>query len=217
MITIKASFEILSKINGDSILRAIELAGRVCYKSEENITKESAKRFVSIIIKRGHESVLEHQSISVRFISNRGFTHENVRHRIGSYSQESTRFCNYSKDKFNNQITCIDLVAALELQNLIKNFSQARKDKILFIFEQAWVSAEKYYFELLSADCTPEIARNALPIGLKTEIIVTYNLRQWREFFRQRAAPEAHPNMRELTIPLLKEFQNKIPIIFDSV
>ena len=104
---IEPYIELEDKIDGQAILKKIEKIGRVCYKSENNITEDSAERFIKNIIKNGHESVLEHVSISVRVICDRGVSHEIVRHRIGSYSQESTRYCNYSNDKFGNELTFI--------------------------------------------------------------------------------------------------------------
>lgn len=109
MITIQPEIEILSTESYEDMLRRIEKIGRVCYKSEERIGEGTAEKFIAGIIKRGHESVIEHGSITVKVTCDRGVTHEIVRHRIASYSQESTRYCNYSKDKFGNQITCIDL------------------------------------------------------------------------------------------------------------
>jgi thymidylate synthase (FAD) len=211
---IKASYEILTPINTDEIYKSIEIAGRTCYKSEDKITQDSAKKFVKMIVQdKKHLSVIEHISISVRFIANRGFTHELVRHRIGSYSQESTRYCNYSKDKFGNEITCIDLEPAFD----IEVGTDCNAWKITNYFDSAWEQAEKNYNELVALGCSPQMARNVLPIGLKTEIVATYNLRQWREVFKQRTAPQAHPNMRELMIPLLKEFAEKMPEIFGDM
>ena len=109
MIIVKPRIEILSSEPYDTMLRRIEAIGRVCYKSEDKIREDSAEAFIRGIIKRGHESVIEHGSISVRVICDRGVTHEIVRHRLASYSQESTRYCNYASDKFSNQISCIDL------------------------------------------------------------------------------------------------------------
>lgn len=107
MRVIRAGYEILDEIDGDEILRKIEKIGRVCYKSEDKITGQSSERFVQNIIKSGHESVIEHEKISVRIICDRGVSHEIVRHRIASYSQESTRYCNYYKDKFGKELTVI--------------------------------------------------------------------------------------------------------------
>jgi len=197
--------------------KQIEKAGRVCYQSDHYVKEGSAEKFVSMILARGHESVIEHAVITVNFISNRGFSHEAVRHRLGSYSQESTRYCNYSKDKFSNEITCVDLEPTYQLQVTTKKWSPEKIQKSLDIIDRAWESAEKGYFELIDMGTPPEIARNILPIGLKTQIAVTYNLRQWREFFRQRTSKFAHPNMREITIPLLEEFKVLLPRMFNDI
>jgi thymidylate synthase (FAD) len=152
------------KLDGDLILKNIERYGRTCYKSEDNITDNSAKAFVMMIIKQGHESVLEHEKITVKIVCDRGVSHEIVRHRIGSYSQESTRYCNYSDEKFNNEICCI-------------NPSYWNNDeKMMTIWRSAMDEAERKYFELLSLGASPQEARSVLPNSLKTEIVITYNL-----------------------------------------
>lgn len=210
MIIIKPSTEIITPVNGEEILKHIELCGRVCYKSEDKITDESAKNFVKSIIKRGHESVLEHYSITVRFICDRGVSHEIVRHRIASYSQESTRYCNYGND---NEITVIEPCFFNEGS---KHFSDGEYTRY-GAWYQAMEFAEKYYLTLIKAGCTPQEARSVLPNSLKTEVIMTANLREWRHFCKLRTAPAAHPQMREVAIPLLKEFQKQIPIVFDDI
>ncbi len=202
---IKPWFEILDEIDGEDVLKRIEKIGRVCYKSEERITDDSARKFVANILKSGHESVIEHEKISVRIICDRGVTHEIVRHRIASYSQESTRYCNYSKEKFGKELT------------LIKPLFW-KEDSIEF---KMWLDAmqiiEDTYNKLIEAGAEPQQARSILPNSLKTEIVVTMNLREWRHFFRLRTAKRAHPQMREVACAILEEFQNKIPIIFDDI
>lgn len=214
---VKARYEIMTDISKKAMYGLLEEAGRTCYKSEDKITDSSNVAFVEMIDGRGHYSVLEHKVITVRFISNRGFSHELVRHRIGSYSQESTRFCNYSAKKFNNEISCIDLSPSIELQARMCNYSEEKEASIQSVMLDAWLNAETAYFEMLNLGCTPEIARNVLPIGLKTEIVATYNLRQWKEVFRQRCARVAHPNMRELMLPLLTEFAVALPEVFGAL
>ena len=202
---IEPKYEIIDKINGNEILKKIELFGRVCYKSEELITDGSAEKFVNMILKNGHESVLEHEKISVRFICDRGVTHEIVRHRIASYSQESTRYCNYCKDKFGNELT------------FIKPLFWNEKTEEFTLWKRAMENVEKVYFEMISLGASPQEARSILPNSLKTEIIVTMNLREWRHFFKLRTGKRAHPQMREITIPLLNEMKEKIPIVFDDI
>lgn len=202
---VKPSYEILTPINGDEILKLIELAGRTCYKSDNLITPDSAKNFVEKIAQRGHESVIEHYNITVRFICNRGFTHELVRHRLAAYSQESTRYCNYNKDKFGSEIT------------VIKPFEINENTKEYDLWKEAMQNAEKSYMAMIENGSKPENARGVLPIDIKTEIVITTNLREWKHIFKLRTSKAAHPSMRELMIPLLKEFKEKIPVIFDKI
>lgn len=202
---VKPTYEILTPINGDEILKLIELAGRTCYKSNDLITPDSAKGFVERIAKRGHESVIEHYNITVRFICNRGFTHELVRHRLAAYSQESTRYCNYTKDKFGSEIT---VIKPFEIEEGTKEFE---------LWKSAMENAEKSYMAMMENGSKPENARGVLPIDIKTEIVITTNIREWKHIFELRTSKAAHPSMRELMIPLLKEFKSKIPVIFDNI
>ena len=171
---------------GISELKFIERVGRTCYKSEDKITEdsESAKRFVRMLIERGHEAMLEHSILTVRFIVDRGISHEIVRHRIASYAQESTRYCNYSKDKFSNEITVIRPVDIQEGTPEYRDWLEAME------------AAEKYYFALLADGCKPQTARSVLPTCTKTEIMVTMNLREWRQFLRLRSDEAAHPDIQ---------------------
>ena len=197
--------EIISKIDGAEMLRYIELCGRVCYKSEDRITDGSAEKFVGMILKSGHESVLEHEKITVRFVCDRGVTHEIVRHRIASYSQESTRYCNYSKDKFGGEIT------------FIRPCFWAEDDEKFALWKETMQSIEDSYVKLISLGAKPEEARSILPNSVKTEIMVTMNLREWRHFFKLRTAERAHPQIREVAIPLLNELKGLVPVIFDDI
>lgn len=211
---IKPSFEILTPIDRSQILKAIEAAGRTCYKSDDKITDDSASKFVEMIVGRGHLSVVEHQSVSVKFICDRGVSHELVRHRIASFSQESTRYCNYSKDKFDNQLTFI-----IPSWSKIEPGEGDRSDFDLHSHgEILWLNAmqnsQDIYNSLIQAKWSPQEARSVLPNSLKTEIVVTANLREWGEIFRQRCSPAAHPQMRELMVPLRNEFQKVLPEIY---
>lgn len=203
------SFEVEGEIDGDRILKKIERAGRTCYKSEDKITSDSSKEFVRRIIKSGHESVLEHESISVRVICDRGVTHEIVRHRIASYSQESTRYCNYSKDKSKNGINIISP------PNDWLDDKKYRGSKDLFKY--AMKCAEIAYNRAIEIGWKPQMARGFLPNFTKTEIVMTMNLREWRHFFRLRTSKAAHPQMREIAIPMLEWFKNNIPVIFEDI
>lgn len=202
---IEASYRIETPIDGAEILKRIEQAGRTCYKSEDRITAESAEAFVRKLILRGHESVLEHESVTVRFVCDRGISHEIVRHRIASFSQESTRYCNYSNDRFGSELTFIKPC-------FLEEGTVAYKQWILAVS-----FAGKEYFALLDCGCTPQEARSVLPNSLKTEVVMTTNLREWRHFLKLRTAKTAHPQMRELTVPLLYELQRRIPVVFDDI
>lgn len=205
MKVISPSFEILGSINADVILRNIEQYGRVCYKSEGLISADSAAPFIRRVIKSGHESVIEHEKITVKIICDRGVTHEIVRHRIASYSQESTRYCNYSQDKFGNELT------------FIKPCFWNEGSQEYSIWSKQMQEIENNYILLINAGASPEQARSILPNSLKTEIVVTMNLREWRHFFFLRTSPKAHPQMREITIPLLKEMQEFLSPVFDDI
>lgn len=216
---ISANYEILNEINGIKELQHIEKIGRVCYKSEDRITEdgESAKRFVAMLIKNGHEAMIEHSSLSVKFTVDRGVSHELVRHRIASFAQESTRYCNYSKNKFGSECTFIDLERGIKLDSKMKSMTSNDIDLVLAEWLSAMEDAEKHYLNMLKIGATPQIARSVLPNSTKTEITVTANYREWRNFFKLRTASSAHPQMREVTVPLLKELQNKLPVIFDDI
>lgn len=199
------SFEILNLSDGEQILREIELIGRVCYKSEDRITVDSARDFVSKLIKSGHESVIEHEKISVKIVCDRGVSHEIVRHRIASYSQESTRYCNYFKEKFGKELT---LIRPFYWKDDIEKYN---------VWLEAMQKIEDSYNTLISMGAKPEEARCVLPNSLKTEIVVTMNLREWRHFFKLRTAKRAHPQMREIAIPLLCELKKLVPTVFDDI
>lgn len=202
---ISPSFEVLDCDDGMEILQKIEKYGRVCYKSENLIDKDSAVGFVKRILERGHESVIEHEKVSVRIICDRGVSHEIVRHRIASYSQESTRYCNYCKDKFGNELTFIKPVFWAEDSDEYKIWYTMMK------------SIEDAYMQLIEKGVSPQEARSILPNSLKTELVVTMNLREWRHFFRLRTSGGAHPQMREIAVEMLKEFQRRIPVLFDDI
>ena len=203
---IEPSVHLEDKIYGQAILKKIERIGRTCYKSEGNITEDSAERFVKSIIARGHESVLEHVSISVRVICDRGVSHEIVRHRIASYSQESTRYCNYSKDKFGNEVTFIKPCFWND-----ENVHRAFEYKL---WKSECERIEQTYFTLIRNGATPQEARSILPNSIKTEIVMTMNLREWRHFFKLRCDKAAHPQMREVANMILDIFKEKLPVIF---
>ena len=209
---VPASIEIISTEPYEEMLKRVERAGRVCYKSEESIEDGSAERFIRNILKRGHESVIEHAGITVKVTCDRGVTHEIVRHRLASYSQESTRYCNYSGDKFGNEITVIDIAGGFEY-----NLDDETDLKKYEAWMRAMENAEKSYFELFDLGATPQEARSVLPNSLKTEIVVTMNLRSWRNFFRIRCDSHAHPQMREVANIALALFKEKLPVFFSDM
>ncbi|MDD5650958.1 MAG: FAD-dependent thymidylate synthase [Candidatus Nanoarchaeia archaeon] len=199
---IEQSYEILSITHPKEQLRLIEKIGRVAYKSEDKINKESYKDFIKMIKERNHQSVLEHSFLSVKFITDRGISHELVRHRLASYTQESTRFCNYSKDKFNNELTFIN-------NPLMLNFPIS--------LNRYLIECEQLYILSVSHNVPPQIARAILPNCLKTEIVISTNFREWIYIFNLRLFNKtAHPQMRSLLKPLYIELQEKYPEIFDN-
>ena len=200
MKVIKPSIEILSKESYEDMLEIIELAGRTCYKSEDNITYDSAERFIKSLMNKNHKSVLEHAKVTIRVICDRGVTHEIVRHRMASYSQESTRYCNYSKDKFGNEIT------------VIKPCFLEEDTKKYYLWLKTCENCEKAYFEMLNMGMTPQEARDILPNSLKTEIVMTMNISSWRNFLELRNSKAAHPQMREVASMIYDEFEQKYPI-----
>ena len=202
---VKPSHDIYLPISGVDVLKHLEECGRVCYKSEHKITEDSYKTFIKGIVKRGHEAVLEHYSFTVKFTCDRGVTHEIVRHRVASYCQESTRYCNYTKDDFGREITVIEPYYLEKGTNGYEYWKHACEE------------AEKGYFDLLNWGCTPQEARAVLPTCLKAELVMTANIREWRHFLKLRTSTAAHPQIRELTIPLLKDLQKLIPIVFDDI
>ena len=198
----------LSPENIKAIYKRIETAGRTCYKSEDKIRENSAEKFVAAMVRNGHEAMLEHSSMTVKFIVDRGVSHELVRHRLCSFAQESTRYCSYNKDKFGGELTFIKPV-----------FFQAGSLEFMDWFT-AMKACETSYFNLLDAGAKPEEARSVLPTSVKTEIVMTANMREWRTILKLRAAGEAgrpHPQMLEVMVPLLKELKLAMPELFSDI
>lgn len=204
---IEPSFVIIepNPIHQSAILAKLEVCGRTCYKSESKAGSDTAEGFVRSLVERGHESVIEHVSLTIRFIFDRGVSHEVVRHRLASFSQESTRFCNYSQDRFGNEITVIRPEFWEE--------GTSQYDVWLHAMEQA----EQAYFRLLEMGALPQQARSVLPNSLKTEIVVTANLREWRLILKQRCSSAAHPQMRQIMCPLLAHLKETLPVIFGDI
>jgi len=205
---IKPWAKIEDEFDGMVMLKRIERAGRTCYKSEDKITEESAPAFVKKIKAMGHGSVLEHEKVTVRIVCDRGVTHEIVRHRLCAFSQESTRYCDYHK--------------AGEIQVIVPCFwrdpsDPAKKIPKAQVWYDSMLAAEKAYNKLRELGASPQEARSVLPNSLKTEIVVTADLREWHHIFTLRTSKKAHPQMREIMIPLLAEFKSRIPVVFDDI
>lgn len=214
---IEPSFEVLTEIDKEKILKTVERVGRTCYKSEDKITEGSSEKFVTGIINRGHEAVIEHYNITVILTNDRGVSHEEVRHRIASYAQESTRYCNYSGDKFGNEITYIDIRGGIDLDPKMKNLPANVVEAIYDEWVYACLDAERHYLKMIELGATPQIARSVLNNSTKTEIAITMNMREWRHFFKLRTSPASHPQMREIAIMLLNWFKENIPVFFDDI
>lgn len=185
----------------------VEAAGRTCYLSER-VEGDTTEDFIKRLIKRKHWSVLEHASISLRFICDRGVTHELVRHRLASYSQESTRYCNYSKGKFGNEIT------------VIKPCFWEENSPEYQMWKRACYFSEVMYIDLLNEGATPQQARSVLPNSLKTEIVVTMNVREWRHFLEMRLvgiAGTPHPQMVELAKLAYDILVDHYPLFFEDI
>lgn len=199
---VSQSHEWITPLNRDVTLKRIEQIARTCYKSEGAIKPGSDAKMVAMLCKNHHYAMIEHISLSCKFITDRGVGNEIVRHRIASYAQESTRYCNYSKDKFDNQITVIE-----------HGYTGKKRE----IWEASCKQDEIAYFSMLDAGATPEEARDVLPLCLKTETVCTWNLREWHEVLRLRTAKDAHPAIRKLMIPVLHELQEVYPEIFNDI
>ena len=202
---IEPKVELVNAPAYSDLLSLIEAAGRTCYKSEDKITEGSAEKFVRGIIKRGHEAVIEHGYITVRFTCDRGVSHEIVRHRIAAYCQEATRYCNYSKDGFGGEIAVIAPSWACE------------NDQAYEVWKKACMTAEIAYFDLLTIGCSPQEARSVLPNSLKTEVVMSCDLREWRHFIKLRAAKAAHPDMRVVAKKLHKLLSEAYPVFFEDI
>jgi thymidylate synthase (FAD) len=210
MLIIHPSFYVIDTGIRSSTLRRIEEAGRTCYKSEDKITDDSADQFIRRLIKSGHESVLEHENLSVRFIVDRGVSHELVRHRLCAFSQESTRYVNYDK----HGLTFIKPPWVYVQSGIY--------DEHIMSFNNEWLmamaeSAKSYHRLIAFYNWSPQQARAVLPNSLKTELVMTANLREWRHVLRLRASKAAHPQMQEVMRPLLTYMNNHLPAVFEDI
>lgn len=194
---VKPSVRIFDVIDGQQVLKKLEYIGRICYQSRHKIGEDTAPKFVASLIKKGHESILEHYSFTAIFIVDRGISHEIVRHRLASYAQESTRYCQYD-----------DEIMVIEPEIESEDWYE---------WTVSMDQAEICYQNMLFHGTSPQIARSVLPTCLKTELAMTANLREWRHFFRMRCSPAAHPSIRAVASKLLEEIRQKIPVVFDDL
>ena len=202
---VSPNVELLNAPSYPSLLALVEQAGRTCYKSEDKIKDGSAEAFIHNILKRGHEAVIEHGSLSVRFTCDRGVSHEIVRHRLAAYCQESTRYCNYSGDKFGGEIS------------VIKPCFLAENTPAWEQWKWACEVAEKVYFQMLNWGCKAQEARSVLPNSLKTEVVMTANLREWRHFLRLRTSPDADTDMQVVAKMLCHILKDRYPVFFEDI
>ena len=220
---VEPSVEILTpKDELDRTLEKIEVAARTCYKSEDRIRVGSAEKLVSNLIAAGHDAMLEHASISVKFICDRGVSHELVRHRMASYAQESTRYCNYTDEgKFNGELTFVKPHwIRKSVDKILDDFTkdELSTDDPIYIFISVCIDSEQDYYELVkNVGLMPQDARGCLNHWVKTEVVMTANIREWRHFFKLRATRTAHPDMRRLALMTLKKFKEAVPVVFDDI
>lgn len=202
---IEPSVELIGEVDGEKIMKHIELAGRVCYKSESRISDNSAEKFIANIIKSGHESVIEHVSITFKTICDRGVLAEITRHRLASFSVESTRYNDYSNGKFDGELT------------FIKPCFWTEDDENFKIWLDSMKIIEENYLLMRKNGARPEQARSILPNSLKTEIFMTANLREWRHFLKLRTSSRAHPQMREVALKIYEILREKLPVVFSDI
>lgn len=204
MIIVKPKIEI-EKFDGIQIMKNIERACRTCYRSEGSITEDSYKNLLKNCINRGHESVLEHEKITVRMLCSINTYKDLTRHRAGaSFSIESTRYCNYSKDKFDNNIKFIDPVYITDVNNYA-------------CWRECMKSIENYYMLVANNKGTPDQCRTMLPHSVAAEVTMSCNIREWKHILDLRTKKTVHPEIRQLLIPLLLEFKRTMPEIFEGV
>ena len=187
------------------ILKRIERACRTCYRSEDLITEDSYKNLIKNCLTRGHESILEHEKVSVRMICDVGAYKDLTRHRIASFSIESTRYCNYGKDKFDNQI------------KILKPVHIEEGSEIYEVWKKSMEEMEKYYMEMAALDAKPDQLRMLLPHSTAAEVNMTANIREWRHVLSLRAAKHTHPSIRSITIPILLKFKEDMPELFGDI
>lgn len=224
---IEPSAVLMRDFDGEEVMKFLELCGRTAYQSAKNITNNSAEKFIRNLIKRGHESVLEHFSCTFKIICDRGVMLELTRHRLASFTIESTRFNDYSSKKFGGELTFIEPCFWMDkktdggicLADVLDNLDaeKIKKDNCYVFWSEIMKSIDDNYFLLREIGATPEQARAILPNSLKTEIIMTCNLREWRHILKLRTAKDAHPQMRQVAEMILGILKEKLPVIFEDI
>lgn len=202
---VSPSFEVITPLDGDYILKHLERCARNCYKSEDKITSDSAQKMIKKLIDLGHEAMIEHFSITVKMTTDVGAYKDLTRHRHASFAIESTRFCNYSKGKYGNELT------------FMKPSNIEEGSELYNIWLQAMTDAEKHYLDMATRGATVDQLRMLLPHSTKADVFMTANLREWRHIFKLRCAPATHPSIQHIMKMILNEFRAHIPVLFDDI
>lgn len=202
---VNPSIEVITPLDGDYILKHLERCARNCYKSEDKITADSAQKMIKKLIDLGHEAMIEHFSITVKLTTDVGAYKDLTRHRHASFAIESTRFCNYSKGKYGNELT------------FMRPSNMEEGTPVYNIWYQAMLDIEKHYLNMAAEGAAVDQLRMLLPHSTKADVFMTANLREWRHIFKLRCAPATHPSVREIMTMLLNEFRSKLPVLFDDI
>ena len=197
--------EIITPLDGEAILKHLELCARNCYKSEDKITPDSARTMIKKLLELGHEAMIEHYNLTVKLTCDIGVYKDLTRHRLVSFAIESTRYCNYSKGKFGNELS------------VIKPCHIKENTPEYDLWLSTMQTIEKNYNQMAALGCRPDQLRMLLPHSTKADVIMTANLREWRHIFKLRCAPAAHPTVQEVMDMLLVKLRNEIPVIFDDI
>ncbi len=202
---IEPHVEIITPLDGEAILKHLELCARNCYKSEDKITPDSARTMIKKLLELGHEAMIEHYNLTVKLTCDIGVYKDLTRHRLVSFAIESTRYCNYSKGKFGNELS------------VIKPCHIKENTPEYDLWLSTMQTIEKNYNQMAALGCRPDQLRMLLPHSTKADVIMTANLREWRHIFKLRCAPAAHPTVQEVMDMLLVKLRNEIPVIFDDI
>lgn len=202
---VSPEIEVITPLDGDYILKHLERCARNCYKSEDKITSDSAQKMIKKLLEMGHEAMIEHFSITVKLTTDVGAYKDLTRHRHASFAIESTRFCNYSKGKYGNELT------------FMKPSNMEEGTEIYNIWLKAMADTEQHYLNMAALGASADQLRMLLPHSTKADVFMTANIREWRHIFKLRCAPAAHPSVREIMLKALQEFRAHIPVLFDDI